>query len=204
MSRLLSVRSALVAAGVALSISSAASAQVTLGGSMTADNSFTAFISADPNTAGTAFLSGNNWPSTFSGSTVITTPGTYYLHVQATDAGRPEMFVADLTLSNFGPDFAATFANGTAALLTNTTDWRVSNTGFGQNYNAPIDLGANSGGATWSGRPGIAGAARFLWAPQYTSTVYFATTITVTQVPAPAAASMLGLAGLLVARRRRA
>jgi hypothetical protein len=194
--------SLVLAAGVAAT-ADAALGQATLSARMTADNLFTAYISTDPNSAGTEFLSGNSWPTTFTGSTVITEPGTYYLHVLATDQGRPEMFIADVDLGSFGPGWSASFANSTTALLSNTSDWRVSNTGFGQNYVAPLDLGSNaSGGGVWGVRPSISGDARFLWAPQFTSTVYFATTFTV--VPGPAAAGLLGLGGLVIARRRRA
>lgn len=194
--------SLVLAAGVA-GASNAALGQATLSARMTADNLFTAYISTDPNSAGTEFLSGNNWPSTSIGSTVITEPGTYYLHVMATDQGRPEMFIADLELGSFGPGWSASFANNAQALLSNAVDWHVSNSGFGQSYVAPLDLGSNaSGGGVWGPRPSISGNARFLWAPQYTSTVYFATTLTV--VPGPAAAGLLGLGGLMIARRRRA
>jgi hypothetical protein len=174
--------------------------QVTLSASMTVDNTFTASISTNPLTAGTSFLTGNNWQQTYSDSTLLSAPGTYYLQVRATDLGRPEMFVGQFGLAATN-GFSATFSNSTTSLLTNSTDWVVSNTGFGVSTVAPLDIGANVTGSTWGVRPGISSAARFLWAPNYTGTVYFTAVITV--VPAPGCAGALALAGLVATRRRR-
>ena len=184
---------------VALAAAAAAPvfAQVTLNASINVDNEFAAFISTSPTLAGTNFLSGNNWPTTYSGNYVFPTSGTYYLHVLATDTGRPEMFIGTFSLANAD---GSTFANGTANLLTNATDWTVSNTGFGVAATAPLDLGVNGGGA-WGNLGGQSPTARFLWAPNYTATVYFTTVINV--VPVPSAAATLGLAGAALFRRRR-
>lgn len=189
-----------LAASAALVVASSASGQVTLSASMTVDNAFTAYISSSPVVQGTQFLTGNNWTTTYTGSTVINDPGTYYLQIRATDLGRPEMFIGQFNLLNFAPGFSAEFQNASALLLTDATNWRVSNTGFGVNETNVLDIGPNGIGP-WGTRPNIPAAARFLWAPQYTSTVYFSTTITV--VPAPATLGVLGLAGLVASRRRR-
>lgn len=176
--------------------------QVTLSASMTVDNVFAASISDSPLTAGTTFLTGVNWPETRSGNTVISSPGTYYLHVLATDQGRPEMFIGQFGLSGIN-GFSATFSNGGTSLLSNATDWVVSNSGFGIATVAPLDLGANSAGVNWGVRPGIDLTARFLWAPTYTPTVYFTTVITVTAIPTPGFAGVMAVAGLISTRRRR-
>jgi hypothetical protein len=191
---------ALMTAVASVGVAAASHAQVTLSASMTVDNTFTAYISSSPTVQGTQFLTGNNWNVTYSGSTVINNPGTYYLQILATDLGRPEMFIGQFSLTNFSPGFSAAFQNASTILLTDVTNWRVSNTGFGVNETAVRDLGPN-GTAPWGTRPSISPSARFLWAPQYTSTVYFSTTITV--VPAPAALAPVVLAGLAATRRRR-
>lgn len=113
--------------------------------------------------------------------------------MQAQDLGRPEMFIGRFTLSG-----ASTFANGTQELLTNATDWVVSNTGFGDNTTAPIVIGAN-GISPWgffANQPG----AQFIWAPQYAQGfAYFTASFTI--IPAPTTAA--GLLGLVALRRKR-
>jgi hypothetical protein len=181
---------------VALGLASGAVADITLNAAMTADNEFTASISTSPTDAGTTFLSGGNWPSVFSGSYIFPGAGTYYLQVQAVDHAAPAMFIGQFDLVGG----SATFSNGTTSLVSNTTDWVVSNTGFGVGAVAPLDLGANGSGP-WGNFGAISPAARFLWAPTYTPTVYFTTVITV--VPTPAGAAALGLGALVAAGRRR-
>ncbi|CAN5859452.1 hypothetical protein BH11PLA1_BH11PLA1_18140 [soil metagenome] len=185
------------AASLVALLGAPALAQVTLNAAINVDNVFTAFISTSPTLAGTSIANGISWPTTTSGTYVFPGAGTYYLHVLATDQGPPAMFIGTFSLSNAA---GSTFSNGGTSLLTNATDWVVSNTGFGMNETAPLDIAGNPGGA-WGNLPGQAVGARFLWAPTFTPTVYFSTVITV--VPAPAAAAALGLAGLAAARRRR-
>ncbi len=169
-----------------------------LSASMTVDNSFEASISTSPTAAGTVFLSGSNWPSTFTGSQLVSGPGTYYLHVRAQDSGRPEMFIGRFTLTGLG----ATFANGTQELVTNITDWVVSTSAFGVDTTAPIFLGDN-GASPWGNFVAMGSSADFIWSPQYVNGVAFFTA-SFTIVPSPAAATLLGLSGLVAARRRRA
>ncbi len=190
------------AAGVA-ALCGSASAQVTLNGAFAVDNGFTAYISTSPTLQGTSWLSGNNWPVTITGNTVINAAGTYYLHVIAFDQGGPRMFLGEFSLQNAG-GFTGTFtANGGTSLLTNSsTDWAVSDTGLGQSTSIPVDQGANSvGAAIWGQRPNIDPTARFIWGNLNASTVYFSTTIRV--IPAPSALGMLALGGLMASRRRR-
>ncbi len=172
-------------------------ADVTLNASMTVDNVFAASISTSPTLPGTTFLTGADWQQTFSGSTVFPGAGTYYLHILATDQGRPEMFIGQFSLAG---DAGSTFSNGTSSLLSNASDWVVSNTGFGLDTVAPLDIAGNGGGP-WGTRPGIDAAARHLWAPNFTSTVYFSTAITI--VPAPAGGAAIAFGVLAFGRRRR-
>lgn len=167
-------------------------------GFATVDNSFAISVSTSPTTAGTPWFSGSNWQSTFSGSLLISTPGTYYIQVFAQDLGRPEMFIGRFTLAGLG----ATFANGTQELLTNTSDWVVSISGFGIDTTAPIFLGDNGAGP-WGTVASMGSNADFIWAPQYANgQAFFTASFTV--VPTPGAVAMLGLGGLVAARRRRA
>lgn len=179
-----------------LAVSSAASAQVTLNASMTADNAFTAFISTDPSVPGDSFLSGNTWQMTSTGSTVLPTAGTYYLHVTAQDFGPPMMLIGLFTLD----DASATFQNGGQSLVTNTTDWTVSATGFADPGVAPADIGPN-GTSPWGNFPAMGPDAHFIWHPNLPSTAFFTTVITV--VPAPATLTPLAALGLIALRRRR-
>lgn len=173
-----------------------ANAQVTVSGFATADNAFQASISTSPTDAGTPWFSGSSWPTTFSGSTVITEPGTYFLQVRAQDFGQPQMFIGLFTLT--GSD--ATFANGTQELRTNTIDWVVSTEGFGVNTTAPSLIGPN--GFYWGTFASMPGA-DFIWAPQYANGVAFFTA-SFTVVPAPGAAlAMIAGLGIVSGRRRR-
>jgi hypothetical protein len=187
----------LTAAVGASLISASVSADVTLSASMTVDNLFTASISDSPTSAGTTFLTGANWQQTFSGSFVFPGPGTYYLQIAAIDQGPPAMFIGQFSLTG---DAGSMFSNGTASLLSGVSDWVVSNTGFGVNTVAPLDLGPNGTGP-WGHVAGVDDAAHFVWAPTFTSAVYFSSVITV--VPSPAGAAAIGIGVLALARRRR-
>lgn len=182
------------AIGAAGLLAASAAGQVTLSAWMTADNAFNASISTDPTAAGSTFLSGTNWPTTYNGSVVLPGPGTYYLQVRAQDAGRPEMLLGRFTLDNA----LATFGNGTQTLLTGAAHWTVSHTGFGVAPTVPVVYGPN-GMSPWGNFPAM-GSAQFIWHPVYQSTVYFTTQITV--VPAPTSLALLGIAALGLRRRR--
>lgn len=183
----------IVLAGVACT----AQASVTLSASLTADNLFEAYISTSPTLAGVNFLSGGSWSTTFNGSTLINGAGTYYLHIIAVDQGGPRMMIGEFSLDSID----ATFANGTQSLLTNTSDWTVSDTGLGLSPVAPNSFGINSAPSTWGTRPGISGDAEFIWHPDFPSTAYFSTPITIIPTPGALTAGLLGLATL--ARRSR-
>ena len=190
--------SRLIVLGSLTLVTGMAMAQPVLSAAMTCDNVFTAYISQDPNTQGTAFLSGANWQATINGSVNLDAGGgTYYLHIVGVDQGGPRMMIGEFHLSG-----DATFANGTQTLLTNTTDWLSNSAGFGSAMATPIDFGNNAGGgaAGWGTRPGISNDARFIWDASNASEVYFSAVINV--VPAPGAGLAI-LGGLAVAARRR-
>lgn len=183
-----------LAALATVGLAAAANAQIILAGSATADNLFRASISTSATTVGDFWFGGNSWPNTFSSSTEITAPGTYFLHVFAQDQGRPEMFIGRFTLTG-----QSAFANGTQELLTNATDWVVSNTGYGENTAAPIVIGPNGSGP-WGNYVAM-GNANFIWAPEYANgAAYFTASFTVIPAPTTAAA---GLFGLVALRRKR-
>lgn len=193
-------RLVILAAGVGLTAGTAsAGVLATLNASLNVDNQFTAYVSSDPGAAGTQFLSGGSWPTTYSGSFDITEPGTYYLHIRAEDVGRPAMFIGNFSLS----DAQGTFDNGTQSLLTQADGgWQASTTGFGGADVGVVDIGPN-GMAPWGNFPAH-GSARFIWSTGSPTplVVYFSTTITV--VPSPSSAGLvLSVGALGVFRRRR-
>jgi hypothetical protein len=186
----------------ALVLSAVASADiVTLSAKVNVDNFFEAYLSNSATSLGTQFMSGNSWPTTFTGNVGINLGGTYYLHVRAVDQGAPAMFIGEFTLSNTDGVFVST---GGQSLLTSTTNFTAS-TGAnpGDTAQPGVDLGAN-GTSPWGNMTQIASTARYLWAgsPQVGANipVFFTTEIQV--VPEPLSFSALG-AGILVLLRKR-
>lgn len=172
-------------------------ADVTLSGFATCDNLFSASISLSPTDPGTPWFNGDNWQQMYNSSTNLTAAGLYYLQVRCQDLGQPEMFIASFALAGPG----AVFANGTQTLKTNTLDWVVSTTGFGQNTTAPALLGPNGTGP-WGTAASVQDA-QYIWAPVYDQGIaYFTASFTI--IPAPAAGTLvLGGGGLIAVRRRR-
>jgi len=200
------------AAIIALLAAFNAHAATTLSGDLTADDSFTAYLSTDDSVLGGLIASGASWPTTFSFAGAALAPGvTNYLHVIAIDGGAPHMFVGDFTLS--AADYQ--FVNGSQTLETNTTDWKsLRGTGIAWTTptGTPIPLGFNSGGAVWSGRASIPGTAEFIWAAGATDpageVAFFSTPITFTAaIPEPSTYALmlagLGFVGFVANRRRK-
>ncbi|HSP69301.1 MAG TPA: PEP-CTERM sorting domain-containing protein, partial [Bryobacteraceae bacterium] len=161
---------------------------------MAVDDAFNAYISTSEAALGTLIGTGNSWSTTYSFGTALTPGVTNYLHIVASDVfGLPSMFVGDFTLSDAGFHFS----NGTQFLITDTTHWGASVTGFGGAYSTPLDEGVN-GTSPWGLRPGIDASARLIWLdPVGGATRYFSTTIApnVAGVPEPSSLLLLG-AGL--------
>ena len=211
------LRTALFAIGVALGFAGGANAD-SLSGNLTADNAFYAYVSTDNSVAGTLVAQGNNWPTTFSFSNYVLTPGqTYYLQIEAINYGGPGAFIGQFNLSDTGFQFS----NGSQTLLTNTTDWVsiYNNANSDPNAQQPwvtpteavVSLGPNGVGP-WGSMSGIDPSAQWidgsnngLSTCQF-CTVDFSTVIThASAVPEPGTCGLLLSAGaaMLLSRLKR-
>jgi len=152
---------------------------------VTADNTINVYLSTDDAVLGSNVLGpGTDWALTDTSSPNLAAGVVNFIHVVADNTGGPAMFLGEFTL--LGNTFE--FANGTASLLTNTTDWAVSSTDFtAPTYVAPSDLGPNDGtSVTWAagyGHPDdlttIDATAIFIWHPSGDGTTpsYFSAAI---------------------------
>ncbi|NVK03174.1 MAG: cadherin-like domain-containing protein [Flavobacteriia bacterium] len=131
-----------------------------LSSTLTVDNLFNFYISTDDNVQGTYVGSGSNWAIPYSFTSNLPAGQTYYIHVEATDVGGPEMFLGKFQLSG-----GFQFANGTQTLVTNGADWKVSATGW-NNYTAPLYLG-NIGFGPWGYGLYSMTPAQFIWHGSY-------------------------------------
>ena len=165
---------------------------------MTCDNLFGLYFSTDDSVLGTLMLSGDNWPSTYSGAFDLTSGVVNYLHVVAANQGGPAALIGDFILT----DGSFLFANGTSSMVTSTTDWLVSDSGFGQDYYTPVFMGDN-GASTWGFRTGISADADWIWGNAQTE--YFSAQVLPTVVPEPGSLLPLGagLASIIPLLRRR-
>jgi hypothetical protein len=167
---------------------------------MTADDAFDLYVSTNDSVAGTYVGSGYNWPTTFTFTQALTPGMPNYIHIYAWDTN----FTISGVIGQFSlSDTDMLFANGTQSLLTNTTDWRMADNGWGVPfYYAPNSLGAN-GASPWGTRPGISNSAEWLWSDQGLDLghEYFSTTIT--PIPAPSAILLVGLGSAVVGWLRR-
>ena len=208
-----------LAFGAALAASHAHA--TTLSGDLTADNAFFAYISTSPSSLGTSLTNGNAWGTDFNFTSNALANQTYYLNIEAINAGGPGGFIGSFTLT--GPNFQ--FANGGQTLSTDTTNW------FGTYNNSNSDTSASQSWVTPNGGVAemtyvsgwgtpLASGALWIWPSDPSSssaglscgtcTVDLQTVITYTGVsatPLPAAlplfASGLGAMGLLGWRRKR-
>ena len=86
--------------------------------------------------AGVRQKGGADWGGTYSFSGVALTPGTtYYLQIDGRNGGGSGSIIGGFTLS----DSSFQSANGSQSLVTDTSDWTYSYTGFGANAFTPTD-----------------------------------------------------------------
>jgi len=198
----------LAVAGMVALLTSTAQA-TTINGAETADNYFSTYLSTNDNVLGTLVDSGNNWPSTYTFSSLLTPGVTNYLHVVPGNGGGPKGYIGSFTLS----DALFQFANGTQSIYTDTTNWKASGsdgsawflpTGTPQSF-------AVNGASPWGSFAGINSNANWIWSnPTGVGDIAFISTPInfirqpSTDVPEPSTLLLLGsgLAGPFLRRRR--
>lgn len=145
-----------------------------LTGKLNVDNRFSAYISTSDSLQGVLIGSGNDWPTTVSLAASLVAGQDYYLHIFAEDLGGVAGFLGDFALAG-GTHL---FENGATSLTTNTSDWRVSKTGW-SGYVPASGYGLN-GVAPWGVRPAVDANATWIWSADNNADNinYFTTKIT--------------------------
>jgi hypothetical protein len=184
-----------------------------ISGYLTADNQFNAYLSTSPTTQGTPITSGNNWQTSYPLSVSLTPGTTYYLQIEGINTGSYSTNNPGVILGSFSISGSFLFSNGTQSLITDTTDWTYSTTGFGSAAYTPASYGTNNQSTTiWYKAHGgpianIAGTAQWIWYqsnPAYLATpLYFETKISPTPEPGSFLLLASGLASALGMWRRR-
>jgi hypothetical protein len=98
------------------SLSTTASYAAVLTSNISVDNGFNAYISTSNSNLGTQFSSGNDWQTTVTSITNLSSGTDYYLHVYGYDQGGVAGFLGSFSLT--GTEFQ--FSNGLTSLSTNT------------------------------------------------------------------------------------
>jgi hypothetical protein len=140
---------------------------------LTVDNVYFLYLSTNDAIEGSLIGSDSNWEAAETYTADLQPATTYYLHIRAIDMGAYAAFLGEFTLN----DNRFSFTNGAQHLLTGAAGWWVSATGFGENYQAPTEVGANGVGP-WGTISGISSNANWIWAgSDLNVTRYFSTPI---------------------------
>jgi MSHA biogenesis protein MshQ len=167
-------------------------------GSLNVDNSHTVYISTDDTVQGVNVSSLSNWTVTDTFSSALTAGTDYFLHVKASNITGPAGFLGSFNLD--GSEHL--FANGLDNVVTNTTDWAVSSSGWGA-YGAASSYGTN-GVAPWGMQLGVDSSAEWIWTAGVANfdERYFTIAINAVDVPEPSTLAILGLSLFVLGARR--
>ena len=170
-----------------------------LTGALNVDNQHWVYLSTDDNTQGNLLSSGNDWTITDTFSAGLMAGTDYFLHIYAKDVGGIAGFLGEFNLT--GSEHL--FSNGLDEVLTNTSDWQVSTSGWNNYVNASMVNGTNGVGP-WGNIAGVDSSATWIWTTdaQNDNQVYFSLAITATDVPEPSTLAIFALALMGLASRR--
>jgi hypothetical protein len=179
----------------------------TLTSTLTVDDDFEIYVSTDDSVPGTLLGGGSTvsrgWENSYAFTAALTPGVTNYVHVKGWDLnGLIAGFVGEFLLS----DASFKFGNGTQHLLTGSSTWQISDTGFGVGYYSPGDIARNGDApAPWYVTiRGISGDAMWIWShgglytdtPRYFSLPVFVTVGQVTLTTSTSAGGTVSAPGL--------
>ena len=217
-------------AGATIAAASAASATATLGGTLTADNQFEAFISTSSTSIGDEVDSGTNWqsPQSFSGY-ALTYGKTYYMNVvawnysnsdtpdpitPANDPYNPDMLGGTLTLTGGhfvggGDTLSTSTAWNSSIVPSGSTSYDTSNWLTPTSAVGTVPFGDNGVAQPWAGIngafPGISNNAQLIWGSNPagdSGESFFSVSFSAVPEPGVWALMLIGFGGMGVALRR--